>query len=345
MPLGFVALTTEYINEAVTDNTNLVVSEDLAIPATSRQLYNNLSTGILTGGTCSINADLVSIDVTAGTGIIVDNSTDTTDPTITEISWAAQNVPQSFFATQLVTTIAINASGVAVELAGAGISGADFRQRINLYLVLNNSTIYTGLSQFASPAVDVSATTKEFISLFTPANITGNIYSANGANLQLDRSAGVAFDMGSNWFTSQLSPNRLTSLAQSPVPGINFVWRDGAGGWNISFNNPNVLPGRYDDGTGGASQPNGVVGPTLVTVQRVYFFPALGITGIAFGQTTHTAIILALIDFVTEDFIANETISSNAVFRGYLFVIGGATDLSNVAQARFVTAQGVKLLG
>lgn len=64
-----------------TDSTSISLAFD------HKRLLNSISTGVLAGGLISANGDPTKIDIAAGVGQIVNNYTDTTNPTLTFVSW------------------------------------------------------------------------------------------------------------------------------------------------------------------------------------------------------------------------------------------------------------------
>lgn len=76
--------------------------------------------------------------------------------------------------------------------------------------------------------------------------------------MKIDKAAGTLFSHLTNFSTNSKDPSTITSDAQTQA---NFVttWRDGSGGYIISSTQNDVPVGRYDDGTGGATQPNGTM--------------------------------------------------------------------------------------
>ena len=79
----------------------------------------NIPTGLYTGGEVTISATVGSVDVAAGTGIIVDAMTDPANPAYTEVSWGAQTVDITTPPDNEVT-IVINSAGL-VELDFGGL--------------------------------------------------------------------------------------------------------------------------------------------------------------------------------------------------------------------------------
>jgi len=304
----------------------------------AHSLFHDVSsaTGLISGGTLSINGgDPTKYDVSAGVGYIVDNYTDPLNPTVTQVSFGPLTaVTLSTVATDGDTIIAINSSGNPVETDE--IDFEDSRDTIILGgLVHQGGVIIDEVPSPFNHIVGPHDTALDFMNAIGVVNVTGNVFSANGANLSIDKSGGKAFLPGSNFSISKKSPNVSTQAAQSPVTFI-YTWRDGVGGYNSSTGNTLIVPGDYDDGTGGASSPNGSVTPSSYTVQRIY----LGVSGLVvvhFGQDTYASLADAEARYLTEAFDPNPDLQGT-LLRGFLIVRGNATDLSDTAQAVFISA-------
>jgi len=96
---------------------------------------NDVGTGILSGGTLSINADDTKFDITDGTGVICNPITGAK----TNVSWSGLTA-QSTAYSGLLTYVSINSSGVAV-FSDNEPTNADTRDNILLGAVVHtNST-------------------------------------------------------------------------------------------------------------------------------------------------------------------------------------------------------------
>jgi hypothetical protein len=237
-------------------------------------------TGLLTGGALTINADPAKFDVAAGTGVVINNYTTPGTPTVTQVSWnnfTAQTVTN--IGTQSQTAIGINSSGAIVQLSGLTLA-QDSREYILLGLLAHpNGTSISSASDiglnlaYGSPSaiVDLSLA-------IGPVNISGNVYSANGANLNINKSSGSVFLVGTNVKTSKRDPNTL-SIASSSAGSFFYTYQNGSGGFTISASTTSIVPGSYDDG-------DGTLGTLLTNkwqIQRIYLSAAATI--IHYGQT------------------------------------------------------------
>jgi len=308
------------------------------INRTAHSLFHDVSsaTGLISGGTLSINGgDPTKYDVAAGTGYIVDNYTDPLNPTVQQISFGPLTaVTLTTVGVDGDTIIAIDSSGNPVETDE--IDFEDLRDTIILGgLVHQGGVIIDNIPSPFNHIIGPHDTALDMINAIGAINVTGNVFSANGANLNIDKSLGKIFLPGSNFTSSKKSPNISTQIAQSPVSFI-YTWRDGLGGFNTAASSTLIVPEDYDDGTGGASSPNGTVVASQYTVQRIYLAVS-GLVIIHYGQAVYSSLTDAKARYLTEDFSPNPELQGT-LLRGFLIVRGNATDLNNTTQATFIKA-------
>jgi len=295
----------------------------------------SLSTGILTGGTLSINGgDNTKFDVAAGVGVVVDAHTDPENPVVTRVAFGPFTaVSPTNIATEELTIINIDVNGDIVQRNDLSTSEQrrdDFT--IGVVQHPDNATIVIA-SNFAEvfPINDALALS-DFSQALTPIRTEG-IISANGANLKLDNSDYTVMFYGVNYNLSAKDPNFQTAPADT---AITFAegWQDGSGGTTFGFTT-DIKPGVYDDGTGGATEPNGTVEGYQWTVMRLFYLTDNQFAAVQFGQTVYNNKELAI------NGIANEnptrlSLLSGTNYWGALVVKGDATDLSDPDQAVFV---------
>lgn len=214
-------------------------------------LMNAKSTALLSGGAISINGgDPAKYDIAAGSGVVVDNYTDPTAPIYTPVTWDA-------FSTQTVadlvgtthTTIGIDSSGAIKE-----IDWTDKNEELRDYILLgtlvhpNNTTIESVENIPANIGIDTGLQLYDLGEAVGPINQSGNVFSSNGANLKLDKSAGVLHKVGSNYHTNRKDSSNLPVAATSPTD-FYYTNQDGLGDY---FTTPattqDIVPGIYDSG-------------------------------------------------------------------------------------------------
>ena len=247
---------------------------------------------------------------------------------LTEISWTGlSGITPVNIATQNVTYVGILATGNIVEQAG------DFTReqtrnivKIGVVVHVDNTTVQAtdqeqqyGKSPF-NQVNDVGFA-------LGGLNMSGNIYSANGTNMNIDKTSGDIFKMGVGYATTPNNPNIKTLIGGT---AISFNYQDSLGTNYASTTE--ITPAVWDN--------NGVldvVGNTNWSVQRMYVFPA-GNTVIMYGQEEYSSRNNALDGIASEQIVVPESVVNNGILRCYLVVRGSTTDLSNTARATFTAA-------
>ena len=295
---------------------------------------NQLTTSLRVGGELSINGgDNTKFDVAAGAGVIVDNHSDPDNPVITRVTWGSFTAQApTGLGTSLRSYVAVNSLGNLVQQT----TQFTVSQRRDL-VILGSLAHISGAqidSAASSPIVGFNQHQEaiDFIDAIGPVNIDGNEYSADGASLNLAKSAGTAFHIGAAYAANKKTPSRTVDGVLSPAVFF-YTFQNGAGGFTVGSPATTIDPDNYDDGSGSlAAVPAG-----QWQIQRIFFFPGSVFTGIHYGQQTFATKGDAIVGLRTATFEANPE-ADNAVFRSWLVVQQGATDLSDTAQAEFITA-------
>lgn len=293
------------------------------------------TTGVLSGGVISIGAPTNTFSVTGGMGVVVDSHTDPSKKAINEVDFSGgfTNVPVTDIATSVFTAIGIDKDGLIVQKANALFTVEEERDIIAL-----GTLIHTDLTNIESVSNNQQLSFGGLHNVYDLAstigfiNVTGNDYKANGANLQIDRSTGKTFGMGSNYANSTKSPNIQNHLGATAL-SFSYNRRDGVGGFIVEAPVNAIAPALYDDGSG-TLQP---VSSNNWTIQRVYFVPSSGNTFIQYGQTVFNTLNAAVRGIIQEALEKDPRLDS-ALLREYILVRGGATDLSDSGDCVFVEA-------
>jgi hypothetical protein len=298
----------------------------------TQAIGNLTSTGLLTGGSVTQDADPAKYDVAAGTGVVVDNYTDPASPTYAAVSWSAlnaQTLPN--IATQTVTYIGMDSGGSISEIDWSN-RNTELRDKILLGSISHpdGSTIAGISDEGLNLAFDTPLGLTDMSIAIGPINESGNVYSANGANLNINKSSGIVFAIAANIKNSNKNPNRLT-VASETASNFFYTYQDGVGGFTVSALTTAIVPGSYDDGDGTL----GSVSNNNWSVHRI--FTTIALTVVQYGQATYSTQSGALDGIQTEDFSLNPDLDG-ALLRSYLIVKGNATDLSSSSEAQFVAA-------
>lgn len=166
--------------------------------------------------------------------------------------------------------------------------------------------------------------------LWTPLKLInqGIIISPNGANLNINTSAGTLWGNGIGWITNQLNPDSVSISGTSPT---TFQYRVQTGG---TFTNTTTIDVANYDLNGVVTAVGG--GSNASTNQRVFLFPT-GVVRIQYGQVVHSSLAAAVASIQTESFIENSNNRDNGILIGILSVNKNSTLLNNTSQAVFTS--------
>lgn len=292
------------------------------------QTYTEESTGVLTGGVLSVGTGgpgvATTFNISDGTGQVVDYTGSKVD-----VSWSGlTDVSLTYLATNLISFIAINSAGAVVQSA-TKFTPQQARQYIVLGVVVHvnftNVDTVNNEQKISYNAMSSAYDGFESLGFF---NVSGNVFSANGANMNINKSAGVLFKMGSNYDTDVNNPHRRSLVALTPA---QFQYRFSNGSSGI-LTETNIDPNNLDNGTGGLT----AVGVNKWSVQRIYSFTSNNVK-IQRGVEEFATQADAIAGITTEAYVTEPSIAANGLFRGWLIVKQGATAL-NGADALFLAA-------
>lgn len=212
-------------------------------------------TGIISGGTLSINTDLQKFDVAAGTGWFIDTTTSPGSATMVQRTWAG-------FSAITVTARTSNArTWVYLDMLGGTTSvgqqttyptAAERRNRAyigNVWHVTNanlQELQYLPTFSWEDPLATDIIFQEEFPKKLS---VTDLKVTANGANMLINTSGGTAVRKGINASVSIAAPNSLTVFAATNVQ-TKKVYRNGSGGLKGTVASNGLFPSQYDNGSG-----------------------------------------------------------------------------------------------
>ena len=284
------------------------------------------STGIKTGGVLSIGTPTTKFTISDGTGVVVDNTSAT--PTITEVSWTGKtNLTPTYLLTNLVSYIAIDNTGAVIQ-STTPFTNTQHRDYIVLGSLIHvNLTNLDAVNQFGEIAISPANQLSDLSEALGIFNRTGNAYSANGANLNINKSAGTAHSQGSNWANDTKNPNVVT-LASLTALSFQYRFSTGTNGATGTAINPAI----YD--VAGVST---AVPANKFTVQRIYSFVSNNVK-IQPGQAVYNSLAEAKASIQTEVFVTETSIANNGLLRGFLVVRESTTALNDASFAFFLEA-------
>lgn len=291
-----------------------------------------ISTGYLSGGAITINVDPTKFDIAPGVGVIIDNHSSPGIPIATPITWAGLTAQTpTYLATHGTTYISVDSSGLLYQTPHE-LSPSERRDYIQIGWVDhpdNINILFVWMEPVYISEVQ-SQMNDGFVSLGS-FNISGNDYGVDSL-LQIKKSAGSVFDNNANFQTDSKNPHVIDTPLDNPC-AINYFYQDGIGGWvnNLSAVT-NINPNQWDDGSGTLQS----VPTEKWTIQVISLYPVTGYSGndIQYGQKLYNSIGEARIG-IWDDIILNPY-NEPDLYRTFLLVRQGCTDLSNAAYADFI---------
>ncbi len=300
------------------------------------------TTGILEGGIIT-EASSTRVDWTAGKGQVVDYA-DPENPVISIIEWeAVTNRQPASISIDGTTIFGYDANGDVVEKLITQLSTEDFHNTIFIGTVLHLSAVIDSISEAPrNLAYDGMGSFADFINVIIgPANIDGNIYGPNGVNMNVDIMGGNAYMIGSN-FRTDPALSDIVTLASGSAIDFFKVFRTAGGGLSVGYNGAatdTVDSDFYDDGSGTLQ----AMGTNRWSIQRI-FRDRDGLTYIAYGQEEFITKTAALDALGSESFQEKSPLPGT-LFRAFLLIKEGASDLSDDDDAEFFIASSFRLTG
>jgi len=298
-------------------------------------LENVLSTSKITENTLTINTDTSKFNIWPFIARFVNNYTDTTNPTISVLSyaWSTANTVTNL-ATSDVTFISWNWTSIVQRTVQP--TTTQLRDEVLLWSLThtNHTSISSAIAVWGTNWYDIALGLNDLSLSIWPINRFWNVYSWNATSwLKVDKSAGETWQVWLN-STDKKNPNIVTNSSNTATTFL-YIWRN----WSGWFNNvltDTVVPWKYDDWTWWASTPNWTINVNKWQSIRLYKTIISNLTILEYWQIEYNSLELA---------IANKsinTITSPVLevtqFRGWLFVRGWATDLKLSSDAFFQDA-------
>jgi len=287
-----------------------------------------LSTGLIKNGLISANGDPTKFNVTAGIGII-SNFDDPENPISTIINFPAfTGITPTYLLTGTITYVAIN-NAAAIVMQATPFTPEQRRSLIVLGAVVHsNLTTINVINNISAPSNASTNQLHDFIEAVGALNLTGNKYTANGANLQLNKSAGLIFKLGSNFANDWKNPHEL---AQTAGTSLTFRYRTQNG--TEGSDRINLDPALYDLNNVLTSVPN-----NKFTIQTVTMFQS-GVTRIQYGQNYYDDLSSAKNAIFLRNFVLEPNSKENGIIRAYIIMRNTTTSLQTVADADILEAQ------
>lgn len=251
---------------------------------------SDLSTGVVYGGAGSVVGGLgasTSVNVTAGRGILYDNTSGGT-PVYTAVVWNAFSSVALINTGTQYTYWYVDISGNLQQTIVAP-TRSSYRTVIWLFRTSYVGGSITGLAQNEVPTAQGVPSLKDLSSAIGPIRVSGGSPTYSGANMKLKVTAAEIFDFGSNIGNSNTDPN--VSSFPTFDTGVSNTFRYATTSGTIAVNVTNMDFANY--------QVGGVVTPipgsgTRVSIQYIFGFQG-GLIRVTYGTAFYTTAQDALV--------------------------------------------------
>jgi hypothetical protein len=336
---------TEAIENVTIFGSDIVATESDTVYVNNLNVSGNINANNINGVDIS---KLLSTTVTGGTGVNInagDNTkfdinvqgeivdTNTLIKTNIDVQLTSQSV--TYLLTNQVTYLAINTSGVVLQQTVPFTNDQMTDKLGDWVLDHTNLTNLNLVNNYPDRGYNVAQQLHAMMKNRGMINVSGDIISANGANLSINKSAGVIEKPGvNNDLNNNGNPNELIMSAQI-APNIRMRQRNNYETADTLF----VDTVNYDNGTATPiALPN-----SKFTIHRIALFSSNYIR-IQYGQNVYANMAEARANINTETYILNQNISENGVILAYLIVKKGTTNLTNTSNALFVQHTSTSLV-
>lgn len=288
------------------------------------------STGIISGGTMT-GIGSANLIVSSGTGTVLDNTTPAS-PSFYNVSWSTDTIGLTDNSTNYIYVT----SGGVIMATTATPTPQDYRTQIYLGRAQKISGAITSINGDYVPVQQIPANIDDMFKAYGLAK-TGLAVSASGANLKIAVGSGDIYGFGINFSNDVLKPNNIDYTANNPQTFRMVTSGD------ISTTNVTDLPvGFYNPSGTTVSAIGG--GANESSIFTVYKFPTTGNVRILYGNTTYSSLSAAVTAIGT--YVPTPpAVFRDAIIIGYIAAVKNATNLSNTAQAVFVTTNKFGLAG
>ncbi len=240
------------------------------------------STGLIKGGEISVNGgNNTLIDITAGSGQVVDSTTDPDNPVLTSVVWTAKtgyNLTTTAPAGDVVAIfLSLDSGGNVIERSVLP-TAEQRRDTIDLGIAARSDSdviVFAGsgsLNVIHNPGSQL----QDLMQAWGSFNVEGNKIEPYASDLQITKTAGSVFRNGANFSINPKDPHVVSLVARDPISSFNYKLSNGT---DVDPAALELDPNKYDDGTSTpATVPN-----NKWTVQQVSVF-ASGVVEALYGQ-------------------------------------------------------------
>lgn len=298
------------------------------------EILNSSSTGLRKGGEL-LPESLNTFQISAGSGVIVDNVTDSNEPRKDEVIWGnITNISLTNIATSVATVIMLDNLGNVIQFPlQSPPSQNDKRNKILLGVVAHSdratvTNFFNGPIHITSPINQL----EDLSSSIGPFSVEGNQVLPIAGTAELLKTGGKSYYYGGNFQINESSPSVLPTPETSgstTASEIGFATGAdifGLSGFSIDTEN-------YDpSGLGVVTEMNN----NKFSAHRIWHIPLNNILVFQYGQEQYNSLNLAVGGFSTEAFIKPPGLSLGAYIISVVITKKGETDLSDTDTTKLI---------
>jgi hypothetical protein len=298
--------------------------------------YGSMTTGIVSGFELSVNGvDDTLFDVAPGAAVFVNHTVEDTPTWVLVLFGGLTNITTTHLGTSGFSAVYFESNGTITQELDVLGGPTDRRTRVRLGTLIHGSlTAIDSVTTESQPAYDGIQNFRDVFYKYGPV-ATECHFTANGANLKLNRGTGEATLLWCNRSSDNMDPNTKVFSTVDTEHKFAYQIRDASDGFDyITALIDTVDPNYYDDGSGTkAAMPT-----DFWQVQRIFFSPSAEISTIRLGQNTYVSFEEAVANLETEEFtvsgLAQATINTTS-----MVIKQGCTDLSDTDQNRTINSR------
>ena len=285
------------------------------------QLKQNLPTGYVTGLQLSIHpTDNTKAIIGIGAYVITDFSDlENITATLVQVTEPIEFTP-AYLTTSPSSYIALDINKNVIQSA-IPFDNADRRTFCLVgNVVHSNLTNINVVNEIKAPIIAPTNQLHDLIKAVGFLNLEGNLISPNGSNLSLNKSAGKIWGLGING-GDYLDPHVLTLPEQTT---ITFRYRLSVSPL-VEYADRVILdPTQFEPNGGGVLSP--LSNNNRWSVQHLNIFQS-GVVRVQYGQHEYDSFVKARNAAFTEQFVTEQNIADNAIFRCYIIMKKTCTNL------------------
>ena len=299
---------------------------------------NNSSTGTRVGGLMTVNGgDNTKVDISSGSGIIVDNYTNAEIPVLTQVAWdTITGVTLTSLTGDVATFLFLDTSGLPVQFALATPpSDSDKRDYIYLGIVGHPGPVIANI--FNTPIQIVSPINQheDLTSSIGPFSKNGNVVSNIIGTLELQKTSGNSFIYGGNFHTNPKVPSNIQTGVLS---GSTLIYAKGTA--ILGPTSVNIDADNYDPN--GLGTISNIPGANYVAA-RIWHSPLNNLLTFQYGQYSYASQAITRDSFPSENYTPPPGLDVAAYVLAVIIYKKGDGNLDNalvIPQGKFAGTGG-----